>query len=82
MKKSGRREKRKCHVAASRVPVRTAFLFALIVMTRQVCMYVNVRWVMEVFTTAGPWLAWVLWVQVHPQIFRNTDIAPTDFEKG
>ena len=44
MKKSGRREKRKCHVAASRVPVRTAFLFALIVMTRQVCMYVNVRW--------------------------------------
>ena len=50
MKKSGRREKRKCHVAASRVPVRTAFLFALIVMTRQVCMYVNVRWVMELFT--------------------------------
>ena len=49
MKKSGRREKRKCHVAASRVPVRTAFLFALIVMTRQVCMYVNVRWVMELF---------------------------------
>ena len=49
MKKSGRREKRKCHVAASRVPVRTAFLFALIVMTRQVCMYVNVRWVKELF---------------------------------
>ena len=32
-----------------------------------------------VFT--GPWLVWVQWVQLHPQIFRGTDFRPADFEK-
>ena len=31
---------------------------------------------------SGSWLVWVQWMQVHPQIFRNTDFELTDFVKG
>ena len=34
------------------------------------------------FKVSGSWLALVPWEHLQPQIFRRTDVAPTDFEKG
>ena len=33
------------------------------------------------FPYAGTSLVWMQWAQLHPQIFRKTNFAPTDFEE-
>ena len=35
----------------------------------------------EKYFNAGLSLVWVQWVQLHPQILRQTDFSPTDFEE-
>ena len=38
------------------------------------------KWLRSHLMKTRPWLVWVQWVQLHQQILRKTNLAPTDFE--